>query len=133
MTSNYYSINYSYKSKDVKLNIRRKFSSTSHLSLFFFLKRNLYFSSLNFHFFFFFKKKVERVWSITIKITVMKKRASNSTTMLMGLILFVLMIIVLRQNQYFFNSRSRDSFIISTPHAISRHNYNHEGMLLLSH
>ncbi|XP_010320892.2 xylan glycosyltransferase MUCI21 isoform X2 [Solanum lycopersicum] len=61
-----------------------------------------------------------------MKITVMKKRASNSTTMLMGLILFVLMIIVLRQNQYFFNSRSRDSFIISTPHAISRHNYNHE-------
>ncbi|XP_006348723.1 uncharacterized protein [Solanum tuberosum] len=56
----------------------------------------------------------------------MKKRASNSTTALMGLMLFVLMIILLRQNQVFFNSRPHNSFIISTPHAISRHNYNHE-------
>lgn len=58
----------------------------------------------------------------------MKKRASNSTMASMGFMLFVLMIIMLGQDQFFFNSRPQDSFInTSTPHdAINYHN-NHGG------
>ncbi|KAJ8569991.1 hypothetical protein K7X08_006568 [Anisodus acutangulus] len=55
----------------------------------------------------------------------MKKRASNPIMALFGLTLFVLMIIVLGQNQLFFLSRLH-SFITSTPHAITDHS-NHGG------
>ncbi|PHT67716.1 hypothetical protein T459_27203 [Capsicum annuum] len=58
------------------------------------------------------------------KINVVKKRASNSTTTLIGLMFIVLMIIVLGQNQFFFNSRPHDSFITSSPHAINHQNNN---------
>lgn len=59
-----------------------------------------------------------------MKINIVKKRTKNSTMALMGLMFFVLMIIMLGQNQFFFNSKPRDSFInTSTPHdAINHHN-----------
>ncbi|XP_059315996.1 xylan glycosyltransferase MUCI21 [Lycium ferocissimum] len=60
-----------------------------------------------------------------MKINVAKKKASNPTMALIGLTLFVLMIIVLGQNQYFFLA-SFQSFITSTPHTISHHS-NHGG------
>ncbi|CAN4122116.1 unnamed protein product [Withania somnifera] len=60
------------------------------------------------------------------KINVANKKASNPTTMLTGLMLFILMIIILEQNQLFFNSRPHHSSIHSTPHAANDHNYNRE-------
>ncbi|XP_055806061.1 xylan glycosyltransferase MUCI21 [Solanum dulcamara] len=57
-----------------------------------------------------------------MKINIVKKKGSNSTKVLIGLMLFVLTIEVLRQNQLFFNSRPHDYFITSTPDAISHHN-----------
>ncbi|XP_009790692.1 xylan glycosyltransferase MUCI21 [Nicotiana sylvestris] len=58
-----------------------------------------------------------------MKINVVKKRASKPTMAFLGLMLFVLMIIMVGQNQLFFLSRLH-SFVNSTPRTIS---HNHGG------